>query len=106
MATPPTNNFPNGHDLDELAVEMNRVVPPPREAPTNTPGVIAGTGRWIVVRTGGGQYAVRLEYSTVSGDAVQLAPTTEIRGYPSTVASAMRFAMTYSDPGRYNWVAV
>lgn len=105
MATP-TNNFPNGHDLEQLAVEMNEVVPPPHEAPTNIVGVIAGTGRWVVVRTGGGQYAIRLEYRTLRGEAIQLAPTTEIRGYPSTVASAMRFAMTYADPGRYNWLPI
>lgn len=101
----PTPNH-NYSQLDDLARDMTEVVPPPHEPPTNDPRIVRGSGRWIAVRTGGGQYAVRVEYTTVTGEVVSFAPEGEIRGYPETVANAMRFVMLYAEPGRYNWVAV
>lgn len=100
MATPSSQN------VDPLLTELNRVLPPPSSPPGSNEVVIPGTGRWVAVRVGAGQLAVRIEYQLPNGGQMIVRSTTEVRGYPSAVVNALRFTLHAAAPGRYEWVAV
>lgn len=89
--------------LQVLADELTDVFPPPK-VPLGVNSVIAGTGKWRVMRIGGGCYAVRIEYQRSDGTTVTVKSSEEIVGYPSNVTTAIRFALQMGNASRHFWL--
>ena len=60
----------------------------------------------MLERSGGGTYAVRLEYRTENGVKIVARSAMEVSGYPSTIVTALRFAVGMASASKYEWIAV
>lgn len=91
--------------LNLLADELTQAMPPPRQL-AGIQNVIPGTGRWVIVRVGGGTFAVRAQFDSPTGEPVICRTADEVRGYASTVATSLRFAIQVATASRHNWIRV
>lgn len=93
----------NTQELEILAERMTEAMPPP-ERPIGVNYVVPGSGRWKVARIGAGQYAIRAIYkSSLNNSEIEIRMADEIRGYPTAVATALRFAVSVAEAGRMSW---
>lgn len=89
-------------ELEQLVDELTIVAPPP-DVPMGLNFVIPRTGRWRICRVGAGAYAVRAEYESTNGGTQLAKMDGEITGYPSTIASALRFSIALARSHRHYW---
>jgi hypothetical protein len=93
------------NELNLLVEQLNEVLPPPSKL-AGIVNTIPGSGRWVLAKVGSGAYAVRAEFTTISGDTVIAKQQTEIVGFPKTVAMSLRFTINTATAGKHYWIQV
>lgn len=92
-------------EIEALVEQLSQVWAPPK-SPVGLPDAIPGSGRWVLERSGGGNYSVRLEYETINGVRRVARSAIEVSGYPSTVLTALRFAVGMASASKYHWLPI
>ena len=92
-------------DLEILADRLTEEMPPPPQL-AGVVNTIPGTGRWIIARTGAGTYALRIEYQTAAGELIVVRQQSELKGFPDTLAQAIRFTLEVATASRHYWIPV
>lgn len=95
-------------ELQVLADRLTELAPPPA-LPKGVNMIAPNTGRWVVKRVGAGFYALRAHYDHTDPEVVEPIEVTianELRGYPSTMATALHFSVTVLDSPRHQWLRV
>lgn len=90
-------------EIEALVEQLSEVWAPPKN-PIGLPDAVPGSGRWVLERSGGGNYSVRLEYLTTNGVRRVARSAIEVSGYPSTVLTALRFAVGMASATKYQWL--
>ena len=88
--------------LQVLADELTEVSPPPPK-PKGLNFVVAGSGRWVVVKSGSGMFAIRPEYDDGRGGRVVATHNGEIRGFAPAIKTALMFAISIANSSRHYW---
>lgn len=91
-------------ELENLVNELTATMPPPSQMVDPLENVIPDSGEWILTRAGAGTYAVRARFATAGGGLILVRAEDEIRGYPATVATALRFTLQVATASRHYWV--
>ena len=92
------------NDLQILADELTQVSPPPQQ-PKGVNFIAEQNGRWVIVRTGAGMYAVRAEYKLADDDTRTIKMEHEMTGYPNSLVSALKFATMIASASTFYWSA-
>ena len=91
-------------EIQFLADRLTEVSPPPAQ-PKGINFVIVGSGKWVVARSGAGMYAIRAEYTDDQAATRVIKIENELTGYPTTLISALKFAITIGSASTYYWAA-
>ena len=92
------------NDLQILADELTQISPPPKQ-PKGVNFIAENNGRWVIVRTGAGMYAVRAEYTLLDQVARTIKMEHEMTGYPNSLVSALKFAIMIASASTFFWSA-
>lgn len=68
--------------------------------------IVPNSGKWTVQKVGSGMYAVRPEYQTKDGEIIVATRNGEIKGFPNTIETSLRFAISVTTSSRFYWAAV
>lgn len=93
-------------ELSLLLDRLTEVSPPPRLPLGINAPIVEGSGKWVTQPSGAGGYVVRARYQTRNGGEVIVRVSDELRGAPSVIAKAVRFAIQLAESDRRYWVLV
>lgn len=88
--------------LQELADELTKVSPPPKD-PKGINHQLR-KGHWVIAKAGAGMYVVRAAYVNAQDEIEVIKTENEMSGFANSLAMALRFAIQVASSTRHYWL--